>query len=108
MFKKTAAIFDAVGAYTDPLLRAMIAICVGQEELGKVFAVMEIAEGMALGAIQADTSLFEVIITKIQIWNLQKSAACDSARILNKMALNSTDLWPPLTAFFKALITAQK
>ena len=53
----------------------MIAICVGQEELGKVFAVIELAEGVALGAVQADTTLFKVIIINLEYYtsiNFQK------------------------------------
>ena len=57
------AIIDVLGSYTDPVIRAMIATCVPQEELGKVYALIATAECIVpLGVSQAYASLFKVFL----------------------------------------------
>ena len=56
------AIIDVLGAYTDPVIRAMIATCVPQEELGKVYALIATAECIVpLIVSQAYASVFKVM-----------------------------------------------
>ena len=55
------AIIDVLGSYTDPVIRAMIATCVPQEELGKVYALIATAECIIpLIVSQAYASVFKV------------------------------------------------
>ena len=59
-FKGT--IIDFLGAYTNPVIRAMIATCVPQEELGKVYTLIAIAECIVpLIVSQAYASVFKVM-----------------------------------------------
>ena len=56
------AIIDVLGAYTDPVIRAMIATCVPQEELGKVYALIATAECIVpLIVSQAYATVFKVM-----------------------------------------------
>ena len=60
------AMLDLIGYYTDPVCRAMIAMCVPQEELGKVYALVATVEAIEpLFVNQVYASLFEV-------WNCVK------------------------------------
>ena len=57
----TGAMLDLIGYYTDPVCRAMIAMCVPQEELGKVYALVATVEAIEpLFVNQVYASLFEV------------------------------------------------
>ena len=52
-----------IGYYTDPVCRAMIAMCVPQEELGKVYALVATVEAIEpLFVNQVYASLFEVTV----------------------------------------------
>ena len=46
MILTTGAMLDLIGYYTDPVCRAMIAMCVPQEELGKVYALVATVEAI--------------------------------------------------------------
>ena len=46
MILSTGAMLDLIGYYTDPVCRAMIAMCVPQEELGKVYALVATVEAI--------------------------------------------------------------
>ena len=63
MILSTGAMLDLIGYYTDPVCRAMIAMCVPQEELGKVYALVATVEAIEpLFINQVYASLFEVTV----------------------------------------------